>query len=155
MVDRTILENASLAQTQNYIGPLGLLNFAKQESDVNPLLQRLRTAFRSTSQPVGQLSGGNQQKVVLAKSLLDIPRIIIFDEPTRGVDIAAKFDVHTLVTELAASGVTVLLISSDLPEDLGLSDRVGVMRRGSMVGILDGPTATQEQVVTLASGGTA
>ena len=104
---------------------------------------------------MGQLSGGNQQKVVLAKSLIQTPRIIILDEPTRGVDVGAKFDVHTLIRELADSGVTVILISSDLPEVLSLSDRIGVMRRGSMVGTLDGYKATQEEIIALASGGDA
>jgi ABC-type sugar transport system ATPase subunit len=91
----------------------------------------------------------------LAKSLLEIPKILILDEPTRGVDVGAKFDVHTLIRELADSGVTVVLISSDLPEVLSLSDRIGVMRRGSMVGTLDGPQASQEQILALASGGDA
>jgi ABC-type sugar transport system ATPase subunit len=155
MMERSILENASLVQVKTFAGSWGLLNFQKQESSVNPLLTRLRTALRSTQQAVGQLSGGNQQKIVLAKSLLQTPRIIILDEPTRGVDVGAKFDVHSLIRELADSGVTVILISSDLPEVLSLSDRIGVMRRGSMVGTLDGCTATQEEIIALASGGDA
>jgi rhamnose transport system ATP-binding protein len=155
MMERSILENASLVQIKTFAGSWGLLNFQKQESSVNPLLTRLRTALRSTQQAVGQLSGGNQQKIVLAKSLLQTPRIIILDEPTRGVDVGAKFDVHSLIRELADSGVTVILISSDLPEVLSLSDRIGVMRRGSMVGTLDGCTATQEEIIALASGGDA
>jgi ABC-type sugar transport system ATPase subunit len=155
MIDRSILENASLVQLKTFAGSLGLLDFEKQESSIRPLLARLRTALTSVQQPVGQLSGGNQQKVALAKSLLEIPKILILDEPTRGVDVGAKFDVHTLIRELADSGVTVVLISSDLPEVLSLSDRIGVMRRGSMVGTLDGPQASQEQILALASGGDA
>jgi rhamnose transport system ATP-binding protein len=155
MIDRSILENASVVQLKTFAGSLGLLDFEKQESSIRPLLARLRTALTSVQQPVGQLSGGNQQKVALAKSLLEIPKILILDEPTRGVDVGAKFDVHTLIRELADSGVTVVLISSDLPEVLSLSDRIGVMRRGSMVGTLDGPQASQEQILALASGGDA
>lgn len=155
MLERSVLDNASLVQLRIFGGALGLLNRSQQEAKVEPVLTRLRTALRSTQQLVGQLSGGNQQKVVLAKSLLKTPRIIILDEPTRGVDIGAKFDVHSLIRELADSGVSVILISSDLSEVLSLSDRIAVMRRGSMVGILDGTQATQEAVVALASGGEA
>lgn len=155
MLDRSIMDNASLVQIKSFGGALGLLNRRQQDAKVEPVLTRLRTALRSTQQLVGQLSGGNQQKVVLAKSLLETPRIIILDEPTRGIDIGAKFDVHALIRELADSGVSVILISSDLSEVLSLSDRIAIMRRGSMVGILDGTKATQEAVVALASGGDA
>jgi len=155
MLERSILDNASLVQIRSFGGLLGLLNRNQQEAKVEPVLTRLRTTLRSTEQLVGQLSGGNQQKVVLAKSLLETPRIIILDEPTRGVDIGAKFDVHALIRELADSGVSVILISSDLSEVMSLSDRIAVMRRGSMVGILDGTKATQEAIVALASGGDA
>ncbi len=155
MLDRSILDNASLVQLKSFANGAGFLNPKSQQTAINPILEQLKTAMRSTGQPVGQLSGGNQQKVVLTKSLLKTPRLIIFDEPTRGVDIGAKFDVHQLIRELADSGVTVILISSDLPEVLNLSDRIAVMRRGTIVGTLDRAEATQERIISLASGGDA
>jgi len=97
------------------------------------------------------LSGGNQQKVLLAKWLSAAPRVLIVDEPTRGVDVAAKAAIHQHLSELADAGMAIVLISSDLPEVLGLSDRVGVFRQGRLVTILDGATATQEEIMRHAS----
>jgi ABC-type sugar transport system ATPase subunit len=96
------------------------------------------------------LSGGNQQKLVLAKWLASNPRVLILDEPTRGVDVGAKAEVHRMVRELAADGVAIIAISSELPEILAISDRILVVRAGRIVGELDGTTATQEQTLALA-----
>jgi rhamnose transport system ATP-binding protein len=101
---------------------------------------------------VGKLSGGNQQKVMLAKWLETKPRVLIFDEPTRGIDVGAKAEVHGIIRRLAAEGVAVLVISSDLPEVLALADRVLVMREGRQAGILPIAEATQERVIGLAAG---
>jgi rhamnose transport system ATP-binding protein len=101
---------------------------------------------------VGKLSGGNQQKVMLAKWLETEPRILIFDEPTRGIDIGAKMEVHNIIRELAKQGVAVIVISSDLPEVLALADRVLVMREGRQMGIFDIADCTQEKVISLATG---
>jgi ribose transport system ATP-binding protein len=97
------------------------------------------------------LSGGNQQKALLAKWLSVVPRVLIVDEPTRGVDVAAKAAIHHHLAELADAGMAIVLISSDLPEVLGLSDRIGVFRQGRLVTIVDGATATQEDIMRLAS----
>ena len=97
------------------------------------------------------LSGGNQQKVLLAKWLAVVPRVLIVDEPTRGVDVAAKAGIHGQLRELAERGVAVILVSSDLPEVLELSDRIAVFRRGRLVTILDAAGATQEEVMRHAS----
>jgi ABC-type sugar transport system ATPase subunit len=97
------------------------------------------------------LSGGNQQKVVLAKWLLTEANIFIFDEPTRGIDVGAKVEVYRLMNDLLAHGAAILMISSELPEVLGMSDRILVMRGGRIVAELDGATATQEQVMTYAA----
>ena len=97
-------------------------------------------------QPVGQLSGGNQQKVVIAKWLETAPRILILDEPTRGVDVGAKSEIHAIMGELARTGVAIIMISSELPEVLGMSDRVLVMNNGHLVTILDRADATAESV---------
>ena len=101
---------------------------------------------------VGKLSGGNQQKVMLAKWLETKPDILIFDEPTRGIDVGAKAEVHGIIRQLAAAGVAIIVISSDLPEVLALADRVLVMREGRQVGLLDISEASQERVIALAAG---
>jgi ribose transport system ATP-binding protein len=100
---------------------------------------------------VVNLSGGNQQKVVIAKWLLTEADIFFFDEPTRGIDVGAKVEVYRLMNELLARGAAIVMISSELPEVLGMSDRILVMREGRIVAELDGPTATQEGIMTLAA----
>ena len=107
---------------------------------------------RPTShEPIINLSGGNQQKVLIARWLMTKPRILILDEPTRGIDVGAKAEIHKLITELAGQGVAILMISSELPEVLGMSDRVLVMHEGHMTGILDRKDANQVSVMELAS----
>jgi ABC-type sugar transport system ATPase subunit len=101
------------------------------------------------------LSGGNQQKVVLAKWLAVHPRVLLLDEPTKGVDVGAKFEIHEMIRRQAAGGVAVLVVSSDLPEILSLCDRVVVMKEGALQGELEGETATEEAVMHLAAHGTA
>ncbi len=112
----------------------------------------LRVKARSVETPVGTLSGGNQQKAVLARWLARRPRVLLLDEPTRGVDVGAKAEIYRLIREIAADGVAVVVISSELPEVLGLSDRVLVMCEGRLVGELDGRVADEEQVMSLATG---
>lgn len=155
MLDQSIGDNAALAHLPKFSPRFGIIDQKKSDSKIQPLIQRLKTKLQSLSQLVGQLSGGNQQKVVLAKWLLETPKLLIIDEPTRGVDIGAKADVHALLRELADQGVPILLISSDLPEVLALSDRIGVMRRGTLVGTLGAESATKEAIVALATGGSA
>jgi ABC-type sugar transport system ATPase subunit len=101
---------------------------------------------------IGTLSGGNQQKAILARWLAREPRILILDEPTKGIDIGAKAEIHRLIEQLARAGIAVLLISSELPELLALSDRVAVMRAGSVVSVLDRSQATKEAVTAHAAG---
>jgi len=116
-------------------------------------LQRFSIRGASREQSVCNLSGGNQQKVVLAKALLAAPSVLILDEPTRGIDIGAKADVHALILELARQGKAILLVSSELPEVLSLSDRLLVMRGGSLVAELDSRQATQAEVLRHAMAG--
>ena len=115
---------------------------------------RKRLAIRTPSVdlPVAKLSGGNQQKVMLSKWLNTRPSVLILDEPTRGIDVGAKAEVHTMIGELAAKGIGIILISSDLPEVLAMSDRVLVMREGRQMAIFDRDEATQESVMTAAMG---
>ena len=100
----------------------------------------------------GALSGGNQQKVVLAKWLAMSPRVIIFDEPTRGIDVGAKSEIYRLMRKLADAGVAVLMISSDMEEVIGVSDRVAVMHEGTIAGILDRERCSEENILQLAVG---
>jgi ABC-type sugar transport system ATPase subunit len=98
------------------------------------------------------LSGGNQQKVVLAKWLASQPKILILDEPTRGIDVGSKAEVHALISKLAQAGIGIILISSELPEILGMSDRIVVMHEGGVAAVLDRSQATQERIMAYASG---
>ena len=107
--------------------------------------------YAHLEQPLSELSGGNQQKVVLAKWLLTAPRVLILDEPTKGIDVGSKAAVHALMGEWAQQGMAIILVSSELPEVLGLSDRVLVMRRGRMAGMLDRTEADAATVLRLAS----
>jgi rhamnose transport system ATP-binding protein len=101
---------------------------------------------------VEKLSGGNQQKVMLSKWLNADPKLLILDEPTRGIDVGAKAEVHHMINDLAAQGMAVILVSSDLPEVLAMSDRVVVMREGRQMGIFEYADATEEKVMTAAMG---
>ncbi|MER7083120.1 ATP-binding cassette domain-containing protein, partial [Saccharopolyspora kobensis] len=113
-------------------------------------VQRLRIRTAGLDQPALTLSGGNQQKIVIGKWLLAQPRVLILDEPTRGIDVGARAEIYELINELARAGTTVLVVSSDLPELLGLSDRVLVLADGRLRGELNGAEATQERVLALA-----
>jgi len=108
----------------------------------------------SVDEVAGRLSGGNQQKIVLGKWLANNPRLLILDEPTRGIDVGAKAEIHRLMSQLAAEGVAILMISSELPEVLGMSDRVLVMREGRLVAEFDRAEATSEAVGAAMMGGT-
>jgi inositol transport system ATP-binding protein len=113
--------------------------------------QRLRVRTPDLEEPVLNLSGGNQQKVLIARWLMTKPRILILDEPTRGIDVGAKAEIHKLISELAGQGVAVMMISSEMPEVLGMSDRVLVMHEGRMTGIVDRKDANQVRIMELAS----
>jgi rhamnose transport system ATP-binding protein len=113
--------------------------------------RRLEVKYTNLEQPVSELSGGNQQKVVLAKWLLTAPRVLILDEPTKGIDVGSKAAVHALMGEWVQQGMAIILVSSELPEVLGLSDRVLVMRRGRVAGLLDRTEADEAAILRLAS----
>ncbi|WP_460427735.1 ATP-binding cassette domain-containing protein, partial [Azotobacter armeniacus] len=113
---------------------------------------KLRVKTPSLEQCIANLSGGNQQKALLARWLMTQPRILILDEPTRGIDVGAKAEIYRLIAELAGEGMAVIMISSELPEVLGMSDRVLVMHEGEATGFLGREEATQERVMHLASG---
>ncbi len=132
--------------------PAGFLRPRRERALARRFMEQLRIKATSPAQVVRSLSGGNQQKVVLAKWLAAEPRILILDEPTHGVDVGTKADVHRTISHLASQGLTILLISSELPEILGMSDRVLVMREGRLVAELSRAEATQERVIQAAAG---
>jgi ABC-type sugar transport system ATPase subunit len=131
---------------------LGFVNRVSEQIGVVSLLKRLLVRARAPSQEVSSLSGGNQQKVVLGRSLMPGPKILVLDEPTRGIDVIAKAEVHGVIDGLARDGLSVLLISSELPEIMGMSDRIFVMREGKLVGETSRALATEELLVGLAAG---
>jgi inositol transport system ATP-binding protein len=120
-------------------------------NDCEEMRRKLRVKTPSLDEVIQNLSGGNQQKVLIGRWLLTQPKILILDEPTRGIDVGAKAEIHRLVSRLAGQGVAVLLISSEMPEVLGMSDRVMVMHEGRMTGILDRKDADQVRIMELAS----
>ena len=137
---------------KKYLGRLGLIHTESEKSTAEEFKKRLQIKTPNLTQEVGKLSGGNQQKVMFSKWLNTQPKVFILDEPTRGIDVGAKAEVHNMIRELADQGMAILCISSDLPEVLAMSDRVLVMREGRQMGILDGPQATQESIMSLAMG---
>jgi len=115
-------------------------------------VEQLRIATPSTARLAQYLSGGNQQKVILAKWLCTKARIFIFDEPTRGIDVGAKAEIHSFMNELVKEGAAILMISSELPEIIGMSDRIYVMREGRIVAEIPHAEATQERIIEFAMG---
>jgi len=147
---QSITSNITLPSLARYRSPSGLLRMAEERTVAARFREQLQIKTTSLDTPVGNLSGGNQQKTMLAKWLNTEPRILILDEPTRGIDVGAKADVHHHIDELARQGMAVILISSDLPEVMAMSDRIAVMREGRLVGIHDGDSADSETIMRAA-----
>lgn len=147
----SVRENVTLASLSKF-SRSGFILSKKELKAVLKMVNELRIKTPSIDQPVQFLSGGNQQKVVLAKGLLTESQILIFDEPTRGIDVGAKQEIYHLINTLAKSGMGILMISSELPEILGMSDRILVMYEGEIMGELTRSEATQEKVMVLATG---
>ena len=149
----SIRDNAGLA-TMPQVSRWGFLNRRQQDTQVQSKVEELH--IRPAKIPIGQLvrtlSGGNQQKVVLAKWLLSQAKVLILDEPTRGVDVGAKVDIYHIINDMAARGVGILFISSELPEILGMSDRILVMREGRLVGEFNRTQASEEKLLACAAG---
>ena len=150
-LDMSVRDNTAMSTLKQF-SPGGVIQFAKMKQAVAGVFEKLRVKAASQLIDSRSLSGGNQQKLVLGRLMLEHPALMILDEPTRGVDIGAKSEIYRIINDIAASGTAVLVISSDLPEVLGISDRILVMRGGQLVGELDGPSATEEQVMEFATG---
>ncbi|MEO6012331.1 MAG: sugar ABC transporter ATP-binding protein [Devosia sp.] len=153
VVDLPIVQNVALPSLKK-TSRNGFLKLAEEYALTRQYTGRLDLRAASLSQNAGTLSGGNQQKVVIAKWLATKPRVIILDEPTKGIDIGSKAAVHAFMAELVAEGLAVIMVSSELPEVMGMSDRIIIMRSGRMVEVLDNTHLTADRVVRLAIGAT-
>ncbi|GAB4548032.1 MAG: sugar ABC transporter ATP-binding protein [Anaerolineae bacterium] len=148
----SIAANISLPMLRRYLTGLGLLKQSEELATAEEFRERLAIRAPSVRVSVDKLSGGNQQKVMLSKWLNAQPKLLILDEPTRGIDVGAKAEVHHMINDLAAQGLGIILISSDLPEVMAMSDRILVMREGRQMGIFERGEATQEDIMTAAMG---
>ncbi|WP_409076535.1 xylose ABC transporter ATP-binding protein (plasmid) [Pantoea sp. C3] len=143
-------KNITLASLAQFSSVFSVLDEAQEQQVIKDALARLKVKTASPELAIGRLSGGNQQKAVLAKCLLLNPRILILDEPTRGIDIGAKYEIYKLINQLAQQGIAIIVISSELPEVLGLSDRVLVMHQGQIKADLLNQDLTQEKIMEAA-----
>jgi ribose transport system ATP-binding protein len=151
ILDHSVANNISLPDLMSY-ARFTLIGRRKEIRNAELQRKSLRIKSESVATVVGTLSGGNQQKVVLAKWLSMRPSVLIFDEPTRGVDVGAKTEIYDLMRGLADSGVAILMISSDLEEVIGVSDRMAVMHEGAIAGILSRKEFSEEAIMQLAVG---
>ena len=152
IMEMDIKQNTTLASL-NQITKNGVIDGSLETKRAEEMNDRVKTKAPNIETKVINLSGGNQQKVVLSKWLMTDPKILILDEPTRGIDVGAKYEIYKIINELASEGVGIILISSELPEVLGMSDRIVVMSEGKITGQLSREEATQEKIMTLATGG--
>lgn len=153
MLDKSIRENISLCNLRR-ISKSSVISREAEKNMVAEAIKDLHIKCFGSYHECNNLSGGNQQKVVLAKWILTNPKILILDEPTRGVDIGAKKEIYSIINKLAAQGVAIIMVSSELPEVLGMSDNIMVVREGEVRGIISYEEANQERVMTLATRGT-
>jgi len=147
--EMSIASNDSLASLRR-VSRHGLIDRRSERSGAEQHVEELQIRTRSVDEPAASLSGGNQQKVAFARWLATRPKVLILDEPTQGVDVGAKAEIHEIIGRLAADGAAILMISSELPEVLALSDRVAVMRQGTLVGELSRADATPQKLLDMA-----
>jgi ribose transport system ATP-binding protein len=152
IVDFTVRENVSLPGLDR-CSTAGLIYATKERTVAKKACQSINIKASSLEMKAANLSGGNQQKVVLAKWLALSPKVLIFDEPTRGIDVGAKSEIYALIRKLAGEGVSIIAISSEMEEVLGISDRMAVMHEGRIAGMLNRNQFTEEAVMRLATGG--
>lgn len=148
----SVKENTAIASIDKYVGPGYIIDDKKVDEVVDKSIQRLSIKTPSFSTPIKSLSGGNQQKVIISRWLANNPDILILDEPTRGIDVGAKYEIYQIINDLAAEGKSIIMITSEMAELLGVSDRIMVMCEGGVSGFLDGgKETTQEDVMELAT----
>jgi inositol transport system ATP-binding protein len=151
----SVRENVTLAHLAEFVDPDQLVNVARERAATVRMIDELAIKTPSTEQLARNLSGGTQQKVVLAKWLLGNARVFLFDEPTRGIDVGAKSEIYKLMLELAARGAAIVMVSSELPEVLGMSHRVLVVRGGRIAAEFTRADATPDRVIAVATGAAA
>jgi len=151
VLEMSVASNATLASLDR-VSRAGLIDASHERRTAQRYVERLRIKTSSIDADVGSLSGGNQQKVALARWLETRPAVLILDEPTQGVDVGSKSEIHALMGDLASEGVAIVMISSELPEILGMSDRIAVMQAGHLAGTLERHAATPDSVLSLALG---
>lgn len=147
----SVLENTLIANLARYIKSYFLLDEKKRKEDARRSIEMLKVKTPSFKTLMKDLSGGNQQKVLFARWLLTEPDILILDEPTRGIDVGAKFEIYTIIADLAKQGKSIIMISSEMPELIGMSDRIMIMCEGRLSGILDGEEVEQEKIMKFAT----
>ncbi|MCE1254099.1 MAG: sugar ABC transporter ATP-binding protein [Anaerolineae bacterium] len=147
----SVFDNTIVANLRRYSNSIGFVDERKGREDVDNNIQLLHVKTPSVKTKIANLSGGNQQKVLFARWLLTEPDILILDEPTRGIDVGAKYEIYSIIIDLAKRGKGIIMISSEMPELLGVSDRIMVMCMGRMTGILSREEANQEQIMRLAT----
>ena len=150
IADMSVEKNMTLSNLDSYTKAADYVDTYREKTDVRRYIDLLKIKTTSEDLAIKNLSGGNQQKVVLAKNLLVNPKIIILDEPTRGVDVGAKYEIYKNIVELAERGISVIMVSSELPEVLGISDRIIVMHEGEIKGEFINKDVTQEMIMEAA-----
>ncbi len=153
LLESSVSENIVLPNLRKILNKMMLIDEKKEEEMAKTWIDKLSIKADNTKIDVQTLSGGNQQKVVVGKWIATKPKILILDEPTRGVDVGAKYEIYEIINELKKSGVAIIMISSDLPEVLSMSDRIAVMHEGDLMGIVEKKDFSQEKIMTLATGG--
>lgn len=148
----SVRENMSLANLPSYCNKLKFVQTVREEREVDKMVERMNVKLSTPAQPIGSLSGGNQQKAILGKWLLTKPNVLILDEPTRGIDVGAKYEIYSLIAKLAAEGMAVILISSELPEMMGMADRVITFCEGRITAEFTSNEIEQERIVNAAFG---
>ncbi|MEG0516480.1 MAG: ATP-binding cassette domain-containing protein, partial [Cetobacterium sp.] len=143
--------NSLISNMTNYEGKNKILNSSKMYGDTKWVIDSMRVKTPTQKTPIGNLSGGNQQKVIIGRWLLTSPDILMLDEPTRGIDVGAKYEIYQLMLDLANKGKGIIMISSEMPELLGVTDRILVMSNGRVAGIVNTKDTTQEEILKLAS----
>lgn len=151
-LDMPISENITISTMKKW-SRFSVINRPKEKSAVLELIKKLGIKCSDMQQAVGELSGGNQQKVMIARGLLANAKIVIIDEPTRGVDVGTKAEIYKIIRSIADEGKAVIMISSELPEIIGMSDKILIMHNGKTAGILDGAEVTEEKILSFATGG--
>ena len=147
VLEQTIAVNTTMARMEKVCGKGGVIDISAENAAAEEYKEKMRTKTPSVQQAVGNLSGGNQQKVLLAKWMFADPEVLILDEPTRGIDVGAKYEIYCIMNEMVAAGKSVIMISSEMPELLGMCDRIYVMNEGNMVAEMPAAEASQEKIM--------